>query len=222
MTWWRTESLTPFEPRSSICVVGPTGVGKTHWIVRLLKNLDGMYVKDPPKKILYCYGSFQPLFNDLERDIPSFTLHQGLPNRSEIDEFADGQQGLIVLDDLMHIVVENPEMELLFTRGCHHQNISVIFVVQNLYSRGKSARTIALNTGYLVLFKNVRDVTQIATLGRQIFPRKSGILVEAYRDATKRPFGYLIVDSVPYAEDEYRLRTNVFVGEDPVIYSICD
>ncbi len=116
MAWWRTESLTPFEPRSSICVVGPTGVGKTHWIVRLLKNLDGMYVKDPPKKILYCYGSFQPLFNDLERDIPRFSLHQGLPNRTEIDEFADGEQGLIVLDDLMHRVVENPEMELVHER----------------------------------------------------------------------------------------------------------
>ncbi len=61
-------------------------------------------------------------------------------------------------------------------------------------------------------------MTQIATLGRQIFPRKSGILVEAYQDTTKRPFGYLIVDSVPYAEDDYRLRMNVFVGEDPVIY----
>jgi hypothetical protein len=177
-----------------------------------------MYAKDPPRKIMYCYGSYQPLFDDLERDIPRFTLHQGLPNRSEIDEFADGEHGLIVLDDMMHQVVENPDMELLFTRGCHHRNISIIFVKQNLYNKGKSAKTIALNTGYLVLFRNVRDTSQISTLGRQIYPGKSGILVEAYRDATKQQFGYLVVDMSPYGEDKYRLRTNVFSGEDPIIY----
>ncbi len=218
MAWWEVSSLTPFEPRSSICVVGPTGVGKTRWVVRLLKSLDGMYARDPPKKILYCYGSFQPLFDDLERDIPRFTLHQGLPNGAEIDEFADGEHGLVVLDDLMQQVVENPDVELLFTRGCHHRNISVIFVSQNLYSRGKSARTIALNTWYLVLFKNVRDTSQISTLGRQMFPGKSRILVEAYQDATKKSFGYLVVDMSPYGEDKYRLRTRIFRGEDPVVY----
>ena len=63
---------------------------------------------------------------------------------------------LIVIDDLMHRVVEDKEMELLFTQGTHHKCVSVILITQNLYPRGKHARTIALNTWYLVLMKNLR------------------------------------------------------------------
>jgi hypothetical protein len=49
-----------------------------------------MYVKEPPKKIMYCYGVYQALFDDMERTLPQFTLHQGLPSQTVIDEFADG------------------------------------------------------------------------------------------------------------------------------------
>jgi hypothetical protein len=94
----------------------------------------------------------------------------------------------------------------------------VIYITQNLYGQGRSARTIALNTWYLVLFKNVRDASQIARLGRQLFPGRPGILLEAYRDVTKTPYNYLVVDMSPQGEDTYRLRTRVFPGEDPVVY----
>jgi len=125
---------------------------------------------------------------------------------------------LIVLDDLMHRVVQNVDMELLFTQGCHHRRLSVVFITQNIFPRGTKSRTIALNTTYLVMMKNVRDVSQVATLGRQLFPGRSKILTSAFADATSLPFGYLVVDMSPHSEDTYRLRTRVFPGEDPIVY----
>lgn len=109
-------------------------------------------------------------------------------------------------------------MELLFTQGCHHRRLSVLFLTQNLYVQGSRSRTIALNTTYLVLMKNVRDVSQIATLGRQLYPGKSKVLMQAFEDATATPYGYLVVDMSPHSEDTYRLRTHVFPSQDPVIY----
>jgi hypothetical protein len=216
--WWETKSLIPFEPCSSMTVSGPTGVGKTLWVYRLLKHLEAMYVKEPPKKIMYCYGVYQALYDDMERTLTQLTLHQGLPSQTVIDEFADGQHGLIVLDDLMQQVLEQRDMELLFTQGCHHRRLSVIFITQNLFGQGRSARTITLNTWYLIVFKNVRDSSQLLTLGRQLFPGKSGILVDSYRDVMKDPYAYLVIDIAPHSEDKYRLRTRVFPGEDPILY----
>ncbi|XP_067685645.1 uncharacterized protein [Haliotis asinina] len=131
---------------------------------------------------------------------------------------SDGQHGLIILDDLLHQVLSSNNMELLFTQGCHHRRLSVIFITQNLYGQGKSAGTIALNTWYLVLFKNVRDILQMMTLGQQLFPGRAGILVEAYIDAMKQPYGYVVLDMSPRAEDKPRLRTRIFPGEDPIVY----
>ncbi len=109
-------------------------------------------------------------------------------------------------------------MELLFTQGCHHRRLSVIFITQNLYGQGKSARTIALNCWYLVLFKNIRGTSQIQTLGRQLFPGRSKALVESFGDATKESWGYLVVDLSPRAKDEYRLRSKIYPDEDTIIY----
>ena len=216
--WWETQSLAPFEPCSSTCITGPTGSGKTEWVFRFLKHLRGMYVKDPPQKVLYCYGVYQSLFDDMERTVPHITMHHGVPTQADIEEFSDGSHSLIILDDLMQSVLGNRNMELLFTQGCHHRKLSVIFLTQNLYNQAKSARTITLNTWYLIVFKNVRDASQISTLGRQLFPGHSGVLVDAYRDAMKTPYGYLVIDMSPRGQDKTRLRTFVFPGEEPIVY----
>jgi hypothetical protein len=55
--WLQTRSLIRFEPCSRMCVAGPTGGEQTWWVYRLLK-LEDIYVKDPPQKMIYCYGVY--------------------------------------------------------------------------------------------------------------------------------------------------------------------
>ena len=137
----------------------------------------------------------------------------------ELDDFTrDRRHKLIIIDDLMHEVTRNKNMELLFTQGCHHRKISVIFITQNLYPGGKHARTIALNTSYMVLMKNLRDISQVGILSRQLYPGRSKGFVKAYEDALTH--GYLLVDMSPHVEDKYRLRTDIFPGEYPIIYRL--
>lgn len=118
----------------------------------------------------------------------------------------------------MHQVVESKDTQLLFTQGCHHRRLSVIYPSQNLFQQGKSARTIALNSWYTVLFINVRGTSQIMTLGRQLFPGHAQTLLEAYEDTTKNSYGYLVLDLTPMVH-RYRMGTNVFPGEDLIIYT---
>ena len=172
-------------------------------------------------RILYCYGIYQPLFNEMERNIPNFTSKQGLPSSEELDEFTEERRHkLIVIDDLMHKVVQDKEMELLFTQGTHHRCVNVILITQNLYPGGKHARSIALNTWYLVLMKNLRDVSQVGTLGRQLYLGKGKTFLKVYEDALGSKEGYLIVDTSPRGDDRYRLRSRVFPGQDPLVYRL--
>ena len=206
--------LLPLTPCSSMCITGQTGSGKTRFVYRFLKHVSKMYGDEPPDRIMYCYGIYQPLFDDMETDIQNLTFHQGLTTSEELDDFKkDRKHRLIILDDLAHRLLNDSEMELLFTQGCHHRRISVIFITQNLFHQGSKARTIALNTYYTVLLKNVRDISQIGVLGRQLFPGRGRLLTEAYSDATKEPFGYLLVDTFPMQRTFTACARTSFLGK---------
>ena len=181
-------------PCSSVVVSGQTSSGKARFVYELLKHANVMFTEDHPDKILYCYGIYQDLYREMEQSIPGITFLEGLPAKSEIQDFApDRHHHIIVLGDIMHRVIQDSDMELLFTQGCHHRKISVVFITQNFFPKGTKCRTIALNTTYLILMKNVRDVSQVTTLGRQIFPGRSKVLTEVYLDSVQLPYGYLVI-----------------------------
>ena len=166
----------------------------------------------PPTQVLY----------EMKRSMPNFYSKQGLPTTEGLDDFIrDKRHKLIVVDDLMHEVMRNKDMELLFTLGTHHKCVSVILITQNLYPGEKHARTIALNTWYMVLLTHLRDVSQVGILGRQLYPGKPKGFLKAYEDALSGgKHGYFVVDMCPHAQDQYRLRTRVFPGEDPIVYRL--
>ena len=49
---------------------------------------------------------------------------------------------------------------------------------------------------YLVSFKSPRDSSQINHLAKQMFPGHVKYMQESFQDATSRPYGYLLCDSV--------------------------
>ena len=104
----------------------------------------------------------------------------------------------------------------LFTKGSHHRNLSVIYIVQNLFHQGKGNRSISLNSHYLVLFKNPRDKLQIVTLAKQMYPSETAWFIKEYEEAVRRPYGYLFVVLRPTTPDRCRLRTNVLPSEERV------
>jgi len=191
-------------------VAGPTGSGKYKWVLRLIDHANEI-TEPPPTRIWYCYGEFQPTLNTY----PWLHFHEGLPELS--DRVFDGLEStLIILDDLMS---ETSQLVAnMFTKISHHRNVSVVYLTQNVYDKNKYARTISLNAHYLVLFKNPRDASQFATLSRQMYPNTSKFAIEAYKDATSAPYGYLLIDLKPEQDERYRLRTNVFPGENQYVY----
>ena len=166
-------------------------------------------ISPPPAKTVYFYGEYQQLF----KQYPHTEFHQGLPNIEDID---GKEPTLVIIDDLMQET--NDTVANMFTKGSHHRNISVVFLAQNLFPKNKFARTMSLNAHYMVLFKNPTDVSQFANLARRMYPKTSQFAVEAYTDATREPYRYLLVDLRPKQDEELRLRTNIFPGDTHYVY----
>ena len=123
-------------------------------------------------------------------------------------------RNLTVIDDQMIEAGKDNRIVNLFTKGPHHRNLSVIYIVRNLFHQGKGNRSISLNSHYLVLFKNPRDKLQILTPAKQMYPSETAWFIKEYEKAVRRPFGYLFVDLNPTTPDRCRLRTNVLPGEE--------
>ena len=105
-----------------------------------------MYAKDPP---IFLRHTPRPVWRN-GKVYANFYSKQALPTTEELDDFTrDKGHKLIIVEELMHEVMRNKDMELLFTQGTHHKCVSVILITQNLYPGGKHARTIALNTWYM-------------------------------------------------------------------------
>jgi hypothetical protein len=98
----------------------------------------------------------------------------------------------------------------LFTKGSHHTNTSVIYIVQNIFNKNQEMRTISLNAHYIALFKSPRDVTQVRYLNSQMFPDHPKFLTAVYKQACGEAHGYFVLDTSQYAQEELKVRSKIF------------
>ena len=92
------------------------------------------------------------------------------------------------------------------------------YLTQNLFPPGERSRTISLNSHVLVVFRNPRDSLGVSTLARQMFPKHTGYLLDAFHDATSRPYGYLVIDCHQLTPENMRLRTSILPEERQIVY----
>ena len=199
----------------SMIVAGPSKAGKTVFTSKLLQHIDSLSTI-PPHDILWCYSEYQPNYHSLVVENPKVQLLQGLPDIKEL-RGSSSVPRLIILDDLMLETAKDNTMVSLFTRGIHHWNVSVVFIVQNVFLSG--LRTARINAHYMVLFKNPSDKLQASTLARQLYPKNTSFFLDAFQDATSEPYTYLFVDLTQHCPEQLRLCTNVFPGELTMVYT---
>ena len=119
----------------------------------------------PTKRIICCCGQGQPSYFDMMKTMPGIEFNQGIPEDIDEPDYLDVSQcNLIVLDDLMAQSGKDKRIADLFTKGSHHRNLSVIYIVGNVFHQEKEMRNISLNAHYIVLFKSPRNRQQIKFL----------------------------------------------------------
>jgi hypothetical protein len=90
---------------------------------------------------------------------------------------------VLILNDLLN---ETYSCEVWSVYECHHRNLSVILITQNLFHQGKHCRYISLNVKYLVLLKNVRDKNQFWHFARQVYAENPECLYKTHLESRDR------------------------------------
>ena len=204
-----------FRHPTTIQVSGPTGSGKTRFVLRLLED---RLLRPSPSRIVWVYSEWQPDYEKVKALFPETEFVRGY-SEELYDTFDPGENNLLVIDDQMSEASDSKSLAKLFTKGSHHRNLTVIYLVQNMFDQGKSSRTVSLNSHYNVVFRNLRDQTQFRTMASQMMPRNTEWLMDAFNDATSEPYGYMVIDNHPRAVPRLRFRTHIFAGEHPTFYS---
>ena len=87
-----------------------------------------------PERIIWCYERWQHMFFEMIKTIPCFKIDEVIPSDIDSGEFLGvSTRNLIVLDDLMTQSGEDKRIGDLFSKGNHHRNLSVIYIVQNIF-----------------------------------------------------------------------------------------
>lgn len=208
-----------FQHPTTILIGGPTQCGKTQFVWNVLRNK----MIDPwPERIIWVYGEWQDSFERNQLLFPNIEFMQDF-TQDTYNSLDRKVRNLVVLDDKMEDMGKSHVLANLFTKGSHHKNLTVIFIVQNVYHKGPFMRTTSLNSHYIVAFKNPRDSSQFGVLARQFNIKKASALQQVFEDATSHPHGYLLLDFHPQTPEEFRIRTKIFPekpGEKSIVYEI--
>lgn len=202
----------------TLLIAGPSSCGKTTFVCKLLENIDNN-IDEPIKTVHWCYteeGS-RPTIKCAENGGFKIFFHLGIPESFENTNIEGGN--LVILDDCMAESSNNTMIANLFTKTSHHQRISVILLTQNIFHKGSHTRDISLNAKYIILFKSPRDKAQASYLCRQIYPENSRSLTDIYKEATEKPYSYLLIDLTQTANDLIRFRSDLFNTNGCICYS---
>ena len=216
------KAMFTFKHPTTILIAGPTQCGKTYFFIRALTD---QLIQPPPERIVWVFSEWQPAYQVLAQHFPKVEFVKNF-NDKLYESFDPATRNLVVLDDQMenqsaHKRSTNSIVKF-FTQGSHHRNLTVVYIVQNLFNQDTSMRTVSLNAHYIIVFKNPRDGRQIHTLAGQMFPGDPAPLLAAFKDATRvtqetDSRGYLTLDLHPTSCDAFRLLTDVFDAQ-PTVY----
>jgi len=187
-------------------ISGPSSSGKSSFLLKLIAEASTL-CHPPPKSILYCFGEMSTTLPELQKiGIP---VYNGVPPEDLIKR--QEKPLLLILDDLLLSISEN-YLSSLFTAKSHHQNFAVVFVTQSLFE--KKIRVARQNAQYLILMRSPNSALSIRNIGVQLFPRQLDFFLDAYKQATAEPYGYLVIDMHAASDPLLRLRTNLFKNDD--------
>ena len=133
--------MLSFRHPTTILIAGPTQAGKSFFFNQVLEN---HLIQPSPSRIIYVYADHHPDLSHLKHLYSQVEFVQGMKNFLPLLPTIDpDERNLVVIDDQMAEAGKLEEMSKLFTKGSHHRNITVVYIVQNVFDKGKVHRTIS-------------------------------------------------------------------------------
>ena len=196
-----------------LIVGGGSGSGKTEFVKKLVNE---SHFSSPFDKIVYCYPDY---LCDVPAEFDQIVEYQ--PGLCELAYFAAlPKNSLIILDDMMSECGGSDAIMKLFSVVGRKRNLSIIFIVQNIYDKTKQFRNIRLNATGFVLFKfyAATDVTRriLRDIGCDELISKRQV-----EKLYAQNFAYIFIDVHPERHSEFcTVRSNIFENNYTLFYKM--
>ena len=181
-----------------MCVVAPSGSGKTNFLVNLLSIFSAN--KGTFASIcIITRNKDEPLYRWISSKSDQILIKEGLSNTPPLDKFDKELNHLVVWDDL--VLAKDLSMVENYYIRARKLNVSVIFISQSFFKIPKIIRN---NCSYMVLLKlsGNREVNMILSeFGLGITKDE---LLELYKYATAEKFSPLLIDMEEDASKRFR------------------
>ena len=181
-----------------MCIVAPSGSGKTNFLVNLLALFcdgNGTFAD----MTIITRNKDEPLYRWLVDKCDQIRIVEGLHNTPKLDQMDKKENHLVVWDDL--VLSKDLSMVENYYIRARKLNCSVIFISQSYFKIPKIIRN---NCSYMVLLKlsGQREVNIILSeFGLGVTKEQ---LMELYEYATKEKFSPLIIDMEADKEQRFR------------------
>ena len=181
-----------------MCIVAPSGSGKTNFLVNLLSIFSNGVGTFQSIHII-TRNKDEPLYRWISGKSDQLVIKEGLSNTPPLDKFDKDYNHLVVWDDLV-LSKDLTMVENYYIRA-RKLNVSVIFISQSYFKIPKIIRN---NCSYMVLLKlsGNREVNMILSeFGLGVTKDE---LISLYEYATKEKFSPLLIDLESDKDNRFR------------------
>ena len=186
-----------------LIVGGPSGSGKTSFVQELVNK---SHFQSPFDKIVCCYPDY---LDEIPIELEQIVEYR--QGTCDLSYFASlPKNTLVIYDDLMNECGKSDDVMKLFSVVARKRNMSLIFIVQNMFDNAKQFRNIRLNATGLVLFNfcAASDLTKrllrVANIQSHL-PKR--LLDQIY----EKRYSYIFIDVHPERQTQFSaVRGNIF------------
>ena len=101
MDQMNSSTTMTFKHPFSMVLSGPSGSRKSVWTKKLLLS---SLIQPSPERIIWCYGQWQPLYDNIRKRKPRIEFVNGIPDHLNDQHYINaGKRNVLMFDNLMTV-----------------------------------------------------------------------------------------------------------------------
>lgn len=214
------DSFKIFAQPTQLLISGPTKSGKTSLVTKILQNREVMF--EPVAAKVYWFYTMLNSITPVQEALSDVEFIEGIPDYDFIStKIVDNTPKILVMDDMQDVISTAKgatDMTKIFTRLSHHSDVSLIFLVQDMYYNPKMRRITNQCENLIVMANGSGIMGQVGH-----FASQQGLNAQFVKDYCLQnvrdlsSHGYLLISNGANVGVD-RVRTNILPGEENIIF----